>query len=92
MFKSFPEYVKLLFISVDGICSFAIFRQGVYWVKSVPTFLISNILHLSTIIIKPAHDDHFVNASTRYWLSLSRVVKIAVSSANCSQCFGGIQP
>ena len=50
------------------------------------------MLHLSTLIIKAAHDDHFVNALTRCWLLLSRSVTIAVSSANCSQCFGDIQP
>ena len=49
-----------------------------------------NAQHLSNLLIKPAQDDHFLNALTRCWLSLSRAVAMVISSANCSQCFGGI--
>ena len=38
-------------------------------------------------MISPAHVDHFTNALHKYWLSDSKDVTNAVSSANCIQCF-----
>ena len=65
MLKSFPKYVKLLFFLTDGIRLLSVFKLGSYCAESVLTFLIPNVLHLSTQIIKTAHDDHFENALTK---------------------------
>ena len=46
---------------------------------SVLTFFVPNTRQLLTLMIGPAHVDHFTNALHKYWLSHSKDVTNAVS-------------
>ena len=57
-------------------------------INLVADIFIPKVLHLSTLIIRSAHEVHLVNTLQRSWLSPSKAVIMAVLSANWNQWWG----
>ena len=73
------------------IFSFLIVMNGWNWPLFVFVFLMQNVWHLSTWMIKSAQVVHLIKTLHKSWLSSSNAVTMAVSSANWNQCFGDKQ-
>ena len=88
--KSFPTEVKLIPYSIGSILSFLIVINGWNWSLFVFVFLMLNVWHLSTWMIKLAQVVHLIKTLHKSWLSLPNAVTVAVS-ANWNQYFGDKQ-
>ena len=84
--------IEILPFSIGSILSFLMLMNSWNWSLFVFAFLMANVWHLSTRMIKSPQVVHLIKTLHKSWLSFSNAITMAVLSANWNQCFGDKEP